>query len=197
MLFRSDLLDSAMDSGLYDAGEDFLYRLRQDQAWILFQTDREMLAQRICDEGIEKYESADGEKPFDSSIYFGFLMQKASILVWGEVWEKVLVTLDKAQQITDYFVPINRAIRIDVYRARALHGLGRVEESLEILDSVLYEENGDEIEDEDIADAFELRGKIHLANGREVGRKDIEYVISYRKQQGENEDVEDLNKLLL
>jgi len=190
-----DLVNSAMDAGLYDAGEDFYYRLVQDQSWLLFQTDREMLAQRICDEGISKYEEVE-EKPFDSGIYFGLLMQKAVILVWAELWEKTLEVLDKIQNINDYLVPMNRAIRIDVFRARALNGVGRESESLEILDSVLYDTSLEKIEDEDIAEAYELRGRILLGRGNKSGSTDIERAIEYYDHEKNGEWADELRKLL-
>lgn len=189
------LLNSALNYALLANNTEFYYRLLEDQAWALFQSDQERLALQVCNDAIETYEESD-EKPFGSWVYCGFLIHKAEILVYFELWEIALETIQKVNSISDYFVPINRVIRIETLRAKALHGLDRLDECLDVLNATLNEVSEDAIDDEDIADCYELRGRILSSRGEESGIRDFQRALSYYKSREDNERSTEIEELI-
>jgi len=186
-------LNSAMNYALISGNTEFYYRLLEDQSWAQLQSDNEILALRVCNDAIEKYEESE-DKPFGSYIYCGFLMQKAIILVVFELWKEALDTLEKFNSIDDYLVSMNRVVRIEALRAKALHGLGRIDESLETLNATLSEATEEVVSDDDIADCYALRGQILLSRNDRSGVADLNkariYYVSYNQSEKENEIVQ-------
>ncbi len=189
-------INSALNFALLTNEEEFYFRLVEDQAFIYFHSDKEALALRACNDAIDRYEIEEEEKPFGSWLYFGFLMLKTSILIYFDLWREALDTLKSIESISDYLVPMNRAIRIDVYRARCLYGLDQIDKSYEILESVLVDFDSESIEGEDIADAFEIRGRILINKGEISGVNDINKVIAYHSERGNDETVLELQQLI-
>ena len=188
-------LIEALNYALLDREEALYFRLQQELAWIYWQLDKTALAVRVCNDAINYYE-INSQKPYDSYIYFGILMLKTSIMVWLELWENADESLNKIQSIDDYFVPMNRAIRVDSLRAQTLHGLGDDKTALELLNSVLGDELGDKVTDEDLADCFELRGKILLAMGNYLGTKDLMSAINFYNSHNDVEKINELQNLI-
>ena len=188
-------LNSALNHALISANTEFYYRLLEDLSWAQLQSDNHVLALRVCNDAIEKYEESE-DKPFGSYIYCGFLIQKAIILVVFELWKEALNTLEKINSIDDYLVSMNRVVRIEALRAKALHGLGRIDESLEILNATLSEVTEEVVSEEDIADCYALRGQILLSRNDRSGVGDLKQAKTYFHANDYHNRVTELDDIL-
>ena len=173
---------------------DLYFRLLEEQTHTLIKSGRDIEALMIAKGAIDEYES-DVVQRIPSYIYCGFIIAAAHILEDLERWEELLEITGKVHEINDYYLPVNRAIRIDYQRALALFELENKSDSIEILNGILdsYDPNSS---DWDIPSALKLRGKILIHDKLTLAKKDFEEAIRMFNSQDCKEEAAEVEELL-
>ena len=173
------------------AGEFGLYyRILEEQVWVLFQEDRDFEALFIARGAIAEYER-QASKLLESYVLIGFVLAAGECLINLERWQELLETLEKVNLVKDYLIPANRVLRLDRQKVIALYHLGNYAEALILLDMIL-DETDENIPDEDIAECFEIRGKIKFEKSPNSAVADLQSAVKMYELTGHKESAREL-----
>ena len=166
------------------------YRIMQEQVWVLYKEDRDLEALFISRGAIAEYETQTS-KLLPSPIFVGFIISAGLCLSNLERWSELYEVLEKVRSVNDYLIPLNRVIRLDLLKATALYQLGKHEDALILLDLVLEEIDKD-LPDEDIAECFEIRGKIKFEKSPNSAVADLQLAVEIYNLTGHEDSAQEL-----
>ena len=166
------------------------YRIMQEQVWVLYKEDRDLEALFISRGAIAEYETQTS-KLLPSPIFVGFIISAGLCLSNLERWSELHEVLEKVRSVDDYLIPLNRVIRLDLLKATALYQLGMHEDALILLDLVLdgIDKN---LPDEDIAECFEIRGKIKFEKSPNSAVADLQLAVEIYNLTGHEDSAQEL-----
>ena len=160
---------SANDSELF-------YRILEKQALTLFDENEVLESLALAQKCLLEYEEENLES-FPSYIYVRFIIIASNCLEYLERWSDLLQTLNKINIIDDFLISLDDVIYLDCLKAMSLWQLDKDEEALTLL-NIILEGSTDDIPNENIAECFEMRGKIGLSNSTPDAISDIKMAIN-------------------
>lgn len=159
---------SANDSELF-------YRILEKQALILLGEDDFLGSLELAKKCLLEYEDKNLDS-YPSYIYVRFIIIASDCLEYLERWSELLDTLTKIAHVDDFLISLEDVIHLDRSKALSLWQLDQNDQALTILDMIL-EESTDDLLNEDLAECFEMRGKIRFSNSAPEAISDIEMAI--------------------
>jgi len=154
---------------------ELYYRILEKQAITLFDENEVLEALALSEKCLLDYEEENLES-FPSYIYVRFIIIASVCLEYLERWSDLLETLNKINIINDFLIPLGDVLHLDCLKAMSLWQLDRDEEALSLL-NIILEEYNDNLPNENIAECFEMRGKIRLSNSTPDAISDIKMAI--------------------
>lgn len=155
---------------------ELFYRILEKQALILFDENNLLGSLELAQKCLIEYEDENLDS-FPTYIYVRFIIIASDCLEFLERWSDLLETLMKITKVDDFLISLDDVIHLDRLKALSLWQLDKNDEALTLLNMILEESTDDHL-NEDVAECFEMRGKIRFSNSVPGAISDIEMAIN-------------------